>query len=98
VAIFFIDTQTGAVATHRQLVDAGTISASDDLPPRPWHRVQGSGDATTLWHAVMRKHTRGIYLGMLVFRHSDHHASLLADGWDEVDVEEIRRSGAQEAM
>lgn len=47
-------------------------------------------DASTLWYAVMRKRTHGVFIGTLVIRHSDHHASLLADGWEEVPVEEIR--------
>jgi hypothetical protein len=89
VGLFFIDTDTGQVATQRQLVEAG-IAPSDELPPRPWHRVQGSGDATMLWYAVMRKRTHGIFIGSLVISHSDHHASLLADGWEEVDVDAIR--------
>jgi hypothetical protein len=94
VGIFFIDTQSGQVATARQLVEAGvTTPANDDQPPRPWHRIQGTADATTLWYAVMRKQTRGIFIGTLVFRHTDHHASLLADGWEEVGVDEIRDSG-----
>jgi len=75
-------------------VESGvTTPANDDLPPRPWHRIQGTADATTLWYAVMRKQTRGIFIGTLVFRHTDHHASLLADGWEEVGVDEIRDSG-----
>jgi len=73
----------------RQLVETGAVE-SGDVPPRPWHRIQGSGDATTLWYAVLRKRTRGVFIGSLVIRHSDHHASLLADGWEEVDVDEIR--------
>jgi hypothetical protein len=44
---------------------------------------------------VMRKQTHGIFIGTLVFRHSDHHASLLADGWEEVAVEEIRDADLQ---
>jgi hypothetical protein len=40
----------------------------------------------------MRKHTRGVYIGTLAMRHSDHHAALAADGWEEVDVEEIREA------
>jgi hypothetical protein len=96
--MFFIDTTSGAVATHRQLVTDGTISGTDDLPPRPWHRVSGTGDATTLWYAVMRKQTRGIYIGTLVIRHSDHHASLLSQGWEEVSVDEIRATGEQGAQ
>jgi hypothetical protein len=93
VGFFFIDTNSGQVATQRQLVDAG-IAPSDDLPPRPWHRVQGNVDASTLWYAVMRKQLHGIFIGTLVFRHGDHHASLLADGWEEVDVEEIRANAS----
>jgi hypothetical protein len=88
MAVFFIDTSTGQVATQRQLVEAG-VAAEDDRPPRPWHRIQGTGDATTLWYAVMRKRTRGIFIGALCLRHSDHHASLLNDGWQEVAVQEI---------
>jgi hypothetical protein len=89
VAVFFIDTQSGQVATARQLIEAG-VTTDEDVPPRPWHRIQGTRDATTLWYAVMRKQTRGVFIGTLVIRHSDHHASLLASGWEEVDVDEIR--------
>ena len=62
--------------------------------PRPWHRIQGTGDATTMWYAVMRKQERGVFIGTLVLRHTDHHASLMQQGWQEVDVEEIRRSSS----
>jgi hypothetical protein len=89
MALFFIDTGSGQVATQRQLVEAG-VARDDGTPPPPWHLIRGTGDATTLWYAVMRKQTRGIFIGTLVIRHSDHHASLLADGWEEVGVEEIR--------
>jgi hypothetical protein len=89
VGVFFIDTQSGQVATARQLIEAG-VTTDEDVPPRPWHRIQGTRDATTLWYAVMRKQTRGVFIGTLVIRHSDHHASLLAEGWEEVDVDEIR--------
>jgi hypothetical protein len=88
VAAFFIDTETGQVATQRQLVEAG-VARPDGEVPRPWHRIQGSGDATTLWYAVMRKLTRGVYIGSLCIRHSDHHASLLKSGWQEVLPSEI---------
>jgi hypothetical protein len=88
VAVFFIDTDTGQVATHRQLVEA-EISPSDGDPPRPWHRIQGTNDATTMWYAVMRKATRGIFIGALTIRHADHHASLLEQGWEEIPVAEI---------
>jgi hypothetical protein len=89
MASFFIDTATGQVATGRQLVEAG-IADGAQPPPRPWHPIQGTGDATTLWYAVLRRRERGVFIGSLVFRHSDHHASLLQAGWQEVPVPEIR--------
>jgi hypothetical protein len=92
MGLFFIDVTSGQVATQRQLIAAG-VAPDGDLPPRPWHRIQGTGDATTLWYAVMRKRTHGVFIGSLVIRHSDHHASLLDDGWEEVTVDEIRASG-----
>lgn len=76
------------MATQRQLVEAG-IAPSDEQPPRPWHRVQGTRDASTMWYAVMRKKERGVYIGTLVLRHTSHHASLLEGGWEEVAVDEI---------
>jgi hypothetical protein len=89
VAVFFIDTSTGQVATQRQLVEAG-VARDDALPPRPWHRIQGTGDATTMWYAVMRKEVRdGVFIGALCFRHQDHHASLLQQGWQEVAPRDI---------
>ena len=69
-------------------MEAG-IAPSDELPPRPWLRIQGTGDATTMWYAVMRKETNGVFIGTLVIRHSDHHASLLQQGWQEVPPAEI---------
>jgi len=59
-------------------------------PPPPWHPIQGTRDATTLWYAVMRKPVRDKYIGALCIRHSDHHASLVQKGWQEVPVAEIR--------
>jgi hypothetical protein len=88
MAVFFIDTSNGRVATQRQLVDAGVANGIDP-PPRPWHRIQGTNDATTMWYAVLRRQEKGVYIGTLVLRHSDHYASLLERGWDEVPVEEI---------
>lgn len=76
------------MATQRQLIDAG-VASEDELPPRPWHRVQGPGDASTMWYAVVRKETRGIFIGALTLRHGGHHASLLETGWEEVPIEEI---------
>jgi hypothetical protein len=88
MASFFIDTATGQVATQRQLVEAGVVR-SDEQPALPWHRVQGTRDASTMWYAVMRRQERGVYIGTLVLRHTSHHASLLDQGWEEVPVEEI---------
>jgi hypothetical protein len=88
VAVFFIDTSSGRVATQRQLVDAG-IAAQDGSVDRPWHRIQGTSDASTLWYAVLRKRTRGVYIGALVLRHGGQHSSLLDDGWAEVPIDEI---------
>jgi hypothetical protein len=88
MASFFIETSTGQVATQRQLVEAGIV-ASDELPALPWHRIQGTRDASTMWFAVMRKREKGVFIGTLVLRHGDHHASLLESGWDEVPVGEI---------
>jgi hypothetical protein len=88
VSAFFIDTSTGQVATRNRLVATG-VMAAEDLPPRPWHPVRGDRDASTLWYAVMRKETRGVFIGTLVIRHSDHHASLLQQGWQEVAPQDI---------
>ena len=84
--MFFIDTTTGQVATGRQLDESGV---ADPLrgPQPPWHRIQGTNDAITMWYAVMRKETKGVFIGALCIRHSDHHASLLASGWEEVPIE-----------
>jgi hypothetical protein len=88
VGLFFIDTSTGHVATQRQLLGAG-ILVGDEAPPRPWHRIQGSNDASTMWFSVMRRRERGVYIGALVLRHSDHHALLRERGWEDVPIEEI---------
>jgi hypothetical protein len=88
VGLFFIDTDTGQVATQRQLLAAGVL-VGDEAPPRPWHRIQGSGDASTMWYAVMRRRERGVYIGALVLRHSDHHTLLAQRGWADVPIEEI---------
>jgi len=65
------------------------VADTDALPPRPWHRVQGTVDASTMWYAVMRKRERGVYIGTLVLRHGDHHTLLGRQGWEEVAIEEI---------
>jgi hypothetical protein len=88
MASFFIDTTTGQVATQRQLVEAGIVRP-DEQPSLPWHRIQGTRDASTMWYAVMRKQEKGVYIGTLVLRHGDHHALLLGSGWEEVSVGDI---------
>ena len=90
--MFFIDTATGQVSTHRQLLDAG-IATECRLPEPPWLRIQGPGDASTMWYAVLRKRERGVYIGTLTIRHGAHHASLLQQGWEEVPVEAIAAPG-----
>jgi hypothetical protein len=92
MALFFIDTSSGRVATQHQLVGAG-IATREQLPPRPWLRINATGDATTMWYAVLRKREKGIFIGTLVFRHSPHHSSLLERGWEEVPLAEIRPDG-----
>ena len=69
-------------------MEAGIV-APDQQPALPWHRVQGTRDASTMWYAVMRRREKGVYIGTLVLRHTDHHASLLEGGWEEVPVGEI---------
>ncbi len=89
VGRFFIETQTGQVATGAQLLEAGLIPEGDDRPGLPWHPLSGAPDASTMWFAVLRKKTRGIFIGTLVLRHGDHHASLLEEGWEEIEPGQI---------
>ena len=91
--MFFIETATGQVSTHRQLLEAG-IAAENRPPALPWLRIQGPGDASTMWYAVMRKQERGVFIGTLVLRHTPHHASLLEAGWEEVAIDEIAAARA----
>ena len=88
VGVFFIDTSSGTVATQHQLIANGVMAGSD-LPPRPWLRIQGTSDATTMWYAILRRRERGAWFGTLVMRHSDHHARLLEQGWDEIALDEV---------
>jgi hypothetical protein len=37
----------------------------------------------------MRKAVKGVFIGTLCIRHSDHHASLLQGGWQEVPPSEL---------
>ncbi len=82
------------MATQHQLVAAG-IASREQHPPRPWLRINATGDATTMWYAVLRKREKGVFIGTLVFRHSPHHSSLLEQGWEEVPVGDIRPDGPQ---
>lgn len=88
MGVFFIDTETGQVATERQLREAG-LAQLDETPPRPWLRIQGPGDASTMWYAVLRRQERGVFIGTLALRHAGHHALLLQRGWDEIDPHHI---------
>lgn len=76
------------MALERQLRQAG-VAEPDAPPPAPWFPIQGPRDATTLWYTVMRKATRGIVIGALCLRHSDHHDLLRRQGWEDVPLEEI---------
>jgi hypothetical protein len=89
MAVFFIDTSNGRIATHRQLIEAGMVG-DFDAPPRPWLKIQGTNDATTMWYALLRRQEKGVYIGSLVLRHSSHYASLLERGWEEVPVDQIQ--------
>jgi hypothetical protein len=88
VGSFFIDTDQGTVATQRQLLDAGI---ADEVygPPRPWLRIQGPSDASTMWYAVLRKQERGIFIGTLCIRHTGRQNLLAEQGWEEIPVHEI---------
>jgi hypothetical protein len=92
---FFINVDDGRVATHKQLIEAG--KASDRVPPElPWHPLQGPSDASTAFYAVMRKKVEGrdreAWIGLLCIRHGSRQASLEEQGWQEVDVQEIREA------
>ena len=39
---------------------------------------------------MLRRKEKDVYIGTLAFRHTDHYASLLEKGWEEVPVEAIR--------
>jgi hypothetical protein len=43
-----------------------------------------------MWYSVMRRPERRVFLGSLVFRHSDHHRLLTEQGWEEIPIDEIR--------
>ena len=88
VSAFFVNFQDGRVATRRQLAAAGLVDERRE-PARPWHEIQGPGDASTMWYAVLRKTERGIFIGTLCVRHTGRQASLERAGWEEVPVGDI---------
>jgi hypothetical protein len=86
--VFWVNTQDGRVATRGQLEEAGLVDAQDK-PLKPWHPIQGPGDASTMWYAVLRKRERGVFIGTVCFRHTGRQAFLEAEGWEEVPPERI---------
>jgi hypothetical protein len=88
VGAFFINYEDGRIATRDQLAAAGLVD-EDHTPVKPWHPIQGPGDASTMWYAVMRKRERGIFMGQLTVRHAGQQASLEERGWVEVPIPEI---------
>ena len=76
------------MATRAQLAAAG-LTGEDEQPVRPWHRIQGPSDASTMWYVVLRKRARGVFIGTLCIRHTGRQASLEESGWSEVPVEGI---------
>jgi len=99
MGMFYIDTSSGDFATHEQLREHDMLDR-DSRPVPPWHRIQATSDASTLWYSLMRKHTRGIWLGAVVMRSSDHRAKLLGEGWEEFPPERVGASlgAAPEAL
>ena len=69
-------------------MEAG-IAPPDEQPKLPWHRVQGTRDASTMWYAVLRKHVRGVFIGTLCIRHTGRQTLLEEQGWEEIPVERI---------
>jgi hypothetical protein len=91
MGMFYIEADSGEFATHTQLRDHDLLD-SGGHPRPPWHRIQATSDASTLWYAAMRKRSHGIWLGALVMRSADHYAKLLEEGWEEVPPERIGAS------
>jgi hypothetical protein len=89
--MFYIDTSAGEFATHSQLDAHGLLDAGARARP-PWHRIQATSDASTLWYALLRKRSHGIWLGALAMRSADHYAKLLAEGWEEIAPERVGAS------
>ena len=58
-------------------------------PEKPWHRIQGPSDASTMWYLVLRKRERGVFIGTLCIRHGERRDLLAQRGWEEVPIEQI---------
>ena len=76
------------MATRTQLAEAGLVDEFEQ-PTRPWHRIQGPDDASTMWYSVLRKRERGVFIGTLCIRHTDRKTLLEGSGWEEVPIAEI---------
>ena len=88
MSVFFVNVQDGRVATRVQLAEAGLTDAGEQ-PVEPWHAIAGPSDASTMWYAVLRKRTRGIFIGTLCIRHTGRQALLEQQDWEEVPVKRI---------
>jgi hypothetical protein len=86
--VFWVNYEDGRVATRDQLAEADLVD-DDDTPVKPWHRIDGPSDASTMWYAVLTKRERGVFIGTLSIRHTGRQASLEEAGWREVPIEEI---------
>jgi hypothetical protein len=87
MSAFWVNTEDGRVATYDQLDEAGLVE--DDKPAPPWFPIQGPSDASTMWYSVLRRKTRGVFMGTLCFRHTPRQASLEEAGWEEVPIDRI---------
>ena len=76
------------MATRGQLAEAGLVDELEQ-PLRPWHRIQGPDDASTMWYTVLRKRERGVFIGTLCCRHADRKNLLEERGWEEIPIPEI---------
>jgi hypothetical protein len=88
VSRFFVNYEDGRVATRDQLADAELVD-DERKPVAPWHPIQGPGDASTMWYVVMRKQSKGIFMGQMTVRHTGNQAFLESQGWDEVPIDQI---------
>src|SRR3954462_10983375 len=85
--VFWVNTEDGRVATYDQLDEAGLVE--NEKPVSPWHPIQGPSDASTMWYTVLRRKTKGGFIGTLCFRHTPSTASLEEAGCEEIPLEQI---------